>query len=179
LCLLKFGEYDVSEKKLEMWVKPSWVKGVERKVQKTDLRRNREIVSKLVEWASIEVKSWQYITVGGFSDAFKKTFIRRLLSPISFPSFGIIFHSTYFIHTHTRHCVFLLYDLNDENIFQSFFFIITLLNKTPSSDVWFQCCFSFLRCNSFLQVSSRSRKIINEGNFFYSIAGGEMFETKV
>lgn len=32
MCLLKFGEYDVRAKR-----RPSWVKGVERKVQKSDM----------------------------------------------------------------------------------------------------------------------------------------------
>lgn len=91
-------------------------------------------------------KSWQYITVGGFSLQTICFSFLFFFSPDIFHRFPFRLRILSFIplhpHTSTPLCApFIRTTWMDENIFQSFFFIITLLNKTPSSDVWFQCCF--------------------------------------
>lgn len=93
-------------------------------------------------WVSGLSKSWQYITLGGFSRSFlhDQIFFCAQTSFTDFLSVFWYYLSFQSIHTHTPLCAPVSYDLKWWEFF-SIFFIITLLNKTPSSDVWFQCYF--------------------------------------
>lgn len=140
-----------------MFVKVWWIwwvrerrrveaKGVELKVQKPDMRWSRGLVSWVRDGWLSGLSS--HDNISRFVDSFSLVVFADIFHFISFPSSGIIFHST--PSTHIRHCVRLVFrtGLNDENIFQSFFYYNIIKQNTFEwclISVWFFPFFGAIR----------------------------------
>lgn len=111
----------------EVKKKAARVKGGETKVQKSDIGRlsergsgctgSHDSISRLVDFLFKRSASHFYF------------FFARHLSPISFPTSDIIFHSTSSTHIHATVCAFYSYDLNGWEYFPIFFFYYNIIKQ--------------------------------------------------